>query len=130
VTQPPHIDGLPLGWQITISLIFGLAALGAAYSGYFKKSEKAIQSAEPQTAAIMAASIMDMGAVRHLADVCIILTGAIDTLTKSVDEHTHHERNSVEISREICARLRELKEELERQGRDQRAWDKRDESRR
>ncbi len=130
MTQPPHIDGLPLWAQIVISLLFGLAALGAAYSGYFKKKETAVTAAEPQTAAIIAASISDMGAIRHLSDVCIRLTGCIEALTKSVDEQSHYERNSIEIGRETCQRLRELTEEMQRQGRDARRWDKRDESRR
>jgi hypothetical protein len=129
VEQPPHIDG-PLWAQLLISIVFGLAALGAAYRGYFSKGSAKATTAEPQTAALLAASIADMGAIRNLSDVCVRLTAAVETLTKSVDEHTHHERNSVEISREICQRLRELKEELERQGRDARAWDKRNEDRR
>lgn len=128
-TQPPHIDGLPVAWQLVISLIFGLAALGAAYKGYFKREERGV-TAEPQTAAIMGAMIADMGAVRQLSDVCIRLTGAVEMLMKAIDEATHHERNNVEISREMCARLRELVEELQRQGKDQRAWDQRDEKRR
>src|SRR5690349_21840462 len=129
-TQPP-IDGLPLWAQIIVSLIIGVATLGVAFKGYFQKSDsKAVEPADRQSAAILAASITDMGAIRHLSDVCIRLTGSVDALVKAVDEHTHHERNSVEVSREICQRMRELKEELERQGRDQRAWDKRDEARR
>lgn len=129
MAEPPHVDGLPLWAQITISLVFAVAALIAAWSGYFKKQDRGV-SAEPASAAILAASIADMGAIRQLSDVCIRLIGAVDTLTKAVDEHTHYERNSIEISREICLRLAELKAELERQGRDARAWDKRDEERR
>lgn len=129
-TQPP-IDGLPLWAQVLVSLIIGIATLAVAFKGYLTKDKSPdVQAGDKQTAAILAASITDSGAMRHLSDVCIRLTGAVDRLTKAVDEHTHHERNNVEISREICQRLRELAEELERQGRDARRWDARDEGRR
>jgi hypothetical protein len=133
-TQPP-IDGLPLAWQIVISLIVGLATLAVALKGYFirdggKRSPSHLLPDSPATASIMAATIADMGAVRNLSDCVLRLDVSVQTLTKAIDESTHHERNNVEISREVCARLRELVEELERQGRDQREWDSRDEKRR
>lgn len=136
-TQPP-IDGLPLWVQILISLIIGLATLAVALKGYFTKdganNKSHIIPDSPQTAAIMAATIADMGAVRNLSDCVVRLDTTIQALTKSMDEATHHERNNVEVGREMCARLRELQEELERQGRAvaerYRFEDKRDEKRR
>lgn len=132
-TQPP-INGLPLEWQIVISLIVGLATLAVAFKGYFVRDNKGsgshIVPDSPQTAAIMAATIADMGAIRNLSDCVLRLDVSVQALTKTIDENTHHERNSVEVSREMCARLRELVEELERQGRDAREWDQRDEKRR
>lgn len=130
MTQPPHIDGLPLWAQIVISLLFGLAALGAAYSGYFKKKESVATASEPQTAALLAATITDMGAIRHLSDVCIRLGSSVDALAKVITEASHYERNSIEISRDICEGMQELVAELKRQGRDATRWDKRDEERR
>ena len=119
-TQPP-IDGLPVGWQIVISVLVGLATLAVAFKGYFiKDNPKAgsnIVPDSPQTAAIMAATIADMGAIRNLSECVVRLDASIQGLMKSIDENTHHERNNIEISREMCARLRELQEELERQGR-------------
>lgn len=113
-TTPPT-DGLPVALQILVTLIFGVVALAIAFKGYFTKGERpAVSAAEPQTAALLAATIMDTGAVRHLSDVCIRLTGAVDKLTDAMEENTHHKRNGIELEREICARLRELREELER----------------
>lgn len=117
MTQPPHIDGLPLWAQIAISLLFGLAALGAAYKGYFTRSKPDVQAGDKQTAAILGASIADMGAIRHLSDCVIQLQGTIERLRSALDEHTHHERNSIELERELCARLRELREVLEKKRR-------------
>lgn len=112
-TQPP-IEGLPVWAQIIVSLIVGIATLGVGFSGYFKKATPVSTRSEPQTTALLAATITDMGAVRHLSDVCIRLTAAVDSLTKAVDELTHHERNSIEVSRELCARTRHLAEIMER----------------
>jgi hypothetical protein len=130
VSAQPAIEALPTWAQILVTILVGLATLGIAFKGYLSKDRPSVVPESPATAAIMAASIADMGAIRNLSDVCIRLIGAVETLTRAVDEHTHHERNNVEISREMCARLRELVEELERQGKDQRAWDQRDEKRR
>jgi hypothetical protein len=112
-TQPP-ISGLPLWAQLTISFIIGLATLAVAFKGYFIKDKPAITGAEPSSAAILAASITDGFAMRTLNESVVRLDAAIDTLTKAIDEHTHHERNSIELERELCARLRELREVLER----------------
>jgi hypothetical protein len=128
-TTPP-LDGLPFPIQLLLTLLFGVAALAVAFRGYFTKGQRpSVTTTEPHTAAFMAASIMDTGAVRHLSDVCIQLTGAVTTLKDTIEESTHYDRMRYELEREMVARLRELKEELARQGRDTRAWDKRDEGR-
>lgn len=138
-TQPP-IDGLPLWAQLTISFVIGLATLAVAVKGYFVRDKgdgggkrSHLLPDSPQTAAIMAATIADMGAIRNLSDCVLRLDTTIQALMKSIDEATHHERNNVEVSREVCQRLRELHEELVRQGRAvadrYRFEDKRDEDR-
>jgi hypothetical protein len=129
-SQPP-IDGLPLWAQLTISFIIGLATLLVAFKGYLvKDSHRGLVPESPSSAAILGATIADMGAIRNLADCVVRLDASVVALTRCIDESTHYERNNVDISREVCARLRELCEELQRQGNDQRAWDKRDEKRR
>jgi hypothetical protein len=111
----PALNGLPFSLQILLSVLFGLAALGAAFSGYFKKGSAAVQADTPATAAILSATISDMGAIRHLSDTVIRLDGAVQTLTKTIEEATHHERNNIEVARELCARMRTLAEIMERQ---------------
>ena len=128
-TQPP-IDGLPLWAQLLISLVIGVATLAVAFKGYFNKEKPPSTNENPQSASLLAASLMDTGAVRHLSDVCIRLTGCVEKLTGAVEENTHFDRIGIDLNKEICARLRELREELERQGQQARAWDKRDEARR
>lgn len=112
-TQPP-IDGLPLWAQLVISFAIGLATLGAAFSGYFKKRSAPVEPADKATAAIMAASIVDMGAIRNLSDVCIRLSGVMDNLQDAVEESTHYSRNHLELNRETCGRIRELRESVDR----------------
>lgn len=113
-TTPP-LDGLPFAIQLLLTLLFGVAALAVAFKGYFTKGQRpTVTTTEPTTTALMAASIMDAGAVRHLSDVCINLSGCVDRLTDAIEENTHHNRIEIELDREICARLRELREALER----------------
>lgn len=128
----PNIDGLPLWAQLTISFIIGLATLLVAAKGYLVKEhkQKGLVPEGSQTAAILGASIADMGAIWNLSDCVVRLDASVQALTHCIDESTHYERNNVDISREMCARLRELVEELQRQGKDQRKWDQRDEKRR
>lgn len=111
----PALNGLPFSLQVLLSILFGLAALGAAFSGYFKKGVDKVAPDTPATAAILSATIADMGAIRHLSDCTIRLQGAVDNLTKTVEEATHHERNNIEVARELCARMRSLCEQMERQ---------------
>lgn len=107
--QPP-IEHLPVVWQIIISLIIGVATLGVGFKGYFIKDKPRLTASEPQSAAIMAATIADMGAIRNLSDCVVRLDASIVSLTRSIDEETYHKRNGIELDREMCARLRELRE--------------------
>lgn len=111
-TQAPHIDGLPIWAQLVISVLFGLAALGAAYQGYFKKSEKA--AAEPTSTAILAASITDGFAMRTLNESIVRLDAIVRQLSDTMEDQIHHQRNSIDVQRELCGRTRELREAADR----------------
>jgi hypothetical protein len=113
-TQPP-INGLPMWAQLVITFAIGLATLAVAFKGYFvkEKGQSALTAAEPSSAAILAATIADGFAIRALSDSCVRLEAAVTTLTRCLEENIHHERNANDLKREICARLRELHEELE-----------------
>lgn len=104
----PNVEGLPTWLQVFVSLAF-VAIMGwVAITGYRKRVER-----EPHGAAqTVLAAIPDMGAVRHLADVCVKLGACVESLESATREHTHHVRNLEETQRETCQRLRELKEEL------------------
>ncbi len=121
--NPPNIDGLPLWLQICITVLFGLATLFVAAKGYFSSTRGGEGAAMLSGSAgaqpiqqVQSAAIADMGAIRHLSDVCIILSGKIESSEQATREHTHWLRSQHELDREICARLRELKEALERKG--------------
>lgn len=108
--QAPNVDGLPVWLQVVVSLVFVFATAAMAYRGLQKRTER-----EPQGAAqTVLASIPDMGAVRHLADVCVRLIHAVEGLETCIAELTHHERNHIEAERELCARLREVRERMDR----------------
>jgi hypothetical protein len=112
-TQPP-INGLPMWAQLVITFAIGLATLAVAFKGYFTSSKNpALTAAEPSSTAILAATIADGFAIRALSDSCVRLEAAVTTLTRCLEENIHHERNANDLKREICARLRELHEELE-----------------
>jgi hypothetical protein len=113
VSPQPAIDALPVWAQILITILVGCATLGIALKGYLSKATPSVVPESPATAAIMAATIADMGAIRNLSDVCIRLTTAVEMLMHSVDDHTHYKRNNLDLDRELCARLRELKEVAE-----------------
>jgi hypothetical protein len=116
-TQPP-IDGLPLWAQLAISFLIGLATLGVAFKGYLVKDKPTLSPSEPQSAAIMAATIADMGAIRNLSDCVVRLDASIVAMTRQIEEEIHYRRTAIELDREVCARLRELREVLEqREGR-------------
>jgi hypothetical protein len=51
--------------------------------------------------------------MRTLNESTVRLEMAVQQLCKTIDDHTHYQRNTIELDREICQRLRELREELE-----------------
>lgn len=118
----PATDGLPLWAQIVISLIVCIATLGVAFSGYFKRPSSEAKG-DTSTAALLGATIADMGAIRHLSDTVVHLNASVIALTTSIDEATHFSRNEIEVFREMCGRLRDLADEMERQSRDARRWE-------
>lgn len=127
-TLPP-LDGLPVWAQILISVIVGVATLGVSFKGYFG-NKNAPATSTGHTAAIAAASIVDTSSFAQLAQTVVILNTNVLALTNCIAENTHHNRNEIDVLREMCGRLRDLADEMERQGRDNRAIDKRDEARR
>lgn len=112
-----NIDHFPFWSQILISVIIGVGTLVVASFGYFKKKVTTEDSiaADKGVMALAAASLQDMAAVRHLADVCIRLTGAVERLCNQLKDNEHETRNTNDLLREECARLRELREALERE---------------
>jgi hypothetical protein len=127
-TLPP-LEGLPVWAQIVISLIVGVATLGVSFKGYFgNKSVPAVTTGH--TASIAAASIVDVTAFHRLSESIVMLNTNVLALSNTVAESTHHNRNEIDLLREMCGRLRALVEEMERQGREQRENDRRDEARR
>lgn len=112
-TQPP-IEGLPLWAQIVISLLIGVASLGVAFKGYFNKTTETKPDAGTTTAVVAGASLMDNLSIRLLSDNISNLSNDVVTLERVLSELTHHTRNDVEAKRELCARLRELRDATDR----------------
>lgn len=111
--QAPNVEGLPLWLQVTITLIFGVATLVVMLRSYNASANKAEGSAIQAGPTI--AHLADMGAVRHLAEVCHTLSSDVVSLERCIGEMTHHLRQSNDIDRELCQRLRELRERLDQQ---------------
>jgi hypothetical protein len=111
-TQPP-LDGLPLWAQIAISMMIGVATLAVALSGYFKKSEKTTEGSTT-TATIAAATLMDNMSIRALSDQLAHLSADVVSLERAMADSTHWTRSKFEQDREVCQRLRELREVLDR----------------
>lgn len=94
----PNVDGLPIWLQIAVTLAFGICTVAVALRGYFNGDKKE--------------------AVIHLPDqshqfAMIQLSAEISSLEKAITENTFHTRQQVELSREVCQRLRELRERLD-----------------
>jgi hypothetical protein len=107
-TQPP-LDGLPLWAQIVISMMIGVATLAVAFRGYFKHESKSAD-----TATIAGATLMDNLSIRLLGDQLTHLSGDIVSLERSIVDHAHWTRSKFEQDREMCQRLRELRETTDR----------------
>lgn len=109
----PNVEGLPVWLQVVVSMAFVIVTGWAAARGYSKRAER-----EPRgAAATVLASFPDMSAVRQLNDVCRILCGEVEKLEGSIRDNTHYMRDKIDTDRELCARLRELKEEIIRSDR-------------
>ena len=101
--QPPNVDGLP-GWlQVLITLVFGAVTLIVAMRGYRAPAREENGN-----------GVFTDAAHRHLAESIHHLNGSIVSLQRSIEDHTHFERQSAELQRELNQRLRELKERLDR----------------
>lgn len=107
--QAPKLDGLPLWLQITLSAVFALVTLIIAFRGYQTGNKPNVIEAKTTIA-----HLADMSAVRALTDVCHQLTGEVVHLTRAIADMSHYIREQSELDREICARLRELREALEK----------------
>lgn len=109
----PNVTGLPLWLQVVVSLTFLLFTALAAFAGYRKRLDRE----PPGAAQTVLASIPDMSAVRQLTDICRILCERMDGVDATFRDHTHYLRDQIEVDRELCMRLRELKEEIIRHDR-------------
>lgn len=109
--QAPNTDGLPPWLQITVSIIFCLVTLAVALKGYRRGPE-----ANPTEPKATIAHLADMGAVRSLTDACYSLEREVATLCRLMSDQTHYLRDEIDVDRELCQRLRELREHLERRG--------------
>lgn len=111
----PNVDGWPLWAQIPFLMAFGLLSLWLGYKGYAARPSQRDQERHTgESAQILGASIADMGAIRQLSTSCAILADRIESLEGAVREQTHWVRNAFEQERELCQRLRELREEMAR----------------
>lgn len=113
--MPEHlnVDGLPLWLQVLVSIAVVLATFFAAFRGY----NKVVEREPPGAAQTVLATIPDMSAVRQLSDICRVLCGEVEKLDATLRDHTHYLRDKIEVDREVCMRLRELKEEIIRSDR-------------
>jgi hypothetical protein len=110
VPQAPSIDGLPLWLQVLVTFIFVVTTAGAAFLGYRSRVER-----EPVGAATtVLAAFPDLTAIRQLTDQSRILCDHVERLDVSMRDHTHYLRDKIEVDRELCMRMRELKEEMVR----------------
>lgn len=105
--QAPNVDGLPIWLQIVLSFAFMVTSVAVAVRGY----QTGPKPAEPAVKAI--ASAVDIGGVRELVDVNHDLRAEIMQLARATNEMTHFLRENIEIKRELCQRLRELRERIE-----------------
>lgn len=107
----PNVEGLPLWLQLAVSIAFVATTMLVAIRGYLPKPHLPPGGDNAQ---IIGAQFADMGAVRRLADCCIELGVKMEGLEAAIREDTHWRRDGIELLREACQRLRELREHLER----------------
>lgn len=107
--QAPNVDGLPVWLQIAVTVVFGLVTLGVGMRGYLRPAGPS--SDQTQTTF---AHLADMGAIRHLAEVNHQLCSEVVSLERAISDHAHYLRQQMELQRELCQRMRELRDRLDR----------------
>lgn len=112
----PATDGLPIWAQVLVSILVCVATLAVAFKGYFGKGEG--RSKGEESATLAGASVLDNLSMRQLSDALAHLSNDVVNLERTMGENTHWVRCKHEQDREICQRLRELREELERRSKD------------
>lgn len=111
--QAPNVDGLPVWLQVFVSVAFVLSTIWVALRGY----KRTLEREPPGAAQTLVAAFPDMTTFRQLTDQCRILSQYVDSLSAELREHTHFMRDEIEVQREMCMRMRELKEEIIRSDR-------------
>lgn len=106
--EVPSVDGLPLWAQIGVTLLMGIGTLLIGLRGYIGHR----RHDESEAPAI--AHLADMSAVRNLTDTNHELIGTIVSFQRSLEDQTHYLRQHIELERELCQRLRELRERFDR----------------
>lgn len=101
----PNLTGLPVWLQVSITLLFGVVTFLVALRGYFPRTRGPAPLNQAQ-------HLIDMAAINRLADVSHTLTGEIVSLERAIGELLHHLRANNDLNRELCQRLRELRERL------------------
>jgi hypothetical protein len=92
--------------------MIGVATLGVAFRGYFSKASEKTDTAH--TAMVAGATLMDNISIRLLSEAISNLSGEVVSLERELKDNTHWVRSKHEQDRELCQRLRELKEAMER----------------
>lgn len=110
----PNVEGLDPWLQIVVTIAFVFAMIIGAFHAYRKNEAKAEEREPGGAAQTVIAAIQDTGATRHLADVNLALIGEIQSLEREIKDNTHWTRAKWEQDRELCQRLRELREAMDR----------------
>lgn len=90
-----------------------MATVIVAARGYRQRLERE----PPGAAQTVLAAIPDMASMRAFTDICRSMCHELDKLDSTMRDHTHYLRDKIEIEREVCQRLRELREEIVRSDR-------------
>ncbi len=108
--EAPNLEGYPQWLQVVVSLAFAALTIIIGVRGY-KAGPKQDETKSNTTIA----HLSDMGAVRHLTTATEALHVEILSHNRLVADHTHYLREQIDVNREICQRLRELREAMDRQ---------------
>jgi hypothetical protein len=108
VPNAPNVDGLPVWLQVLVYVGFVAFTGLVAFTGYRKRVDRE----PPGAASTMIGMIPDMAAIRHLSDCVIRLTAAVEHLQGTLEDHTHHMRNNVEVTRDLGQHVKDNTTEL------------------